>query len=191
MPSSCQSRKRRQHVMPDPQPSSRGSICQGIPLRSTNRMPVGHARSGTHGGLPCGRRGGIGKNGSTRSRNGVGSSAAAIRVHATSPTRDQVSEVLLHALKATVSGVSRAIPRAGSRRRSRAAPRGPPTRSAGLPHRPPERHLAALPSLCRAALRSQHRANSTSEDSLAPVIGIVIKGGQHPVILHLALANRR
>jgi hypothetical protein len=33
---SCrQSRKRRQHVIPDPQPSSRGNICHGMPLRST------------------------------------------------------------------------------------------------------------------------------------------------------------
>ena len=30
-------------VMPDPQRSSCGSICHGIPLRSTNRMPVRHA----------------------------------------------------------------------------------------------------------------------------------------------------
>jgi hypothetical protein len=32
-PARCQSRKRRQHVIPDPHPSSCGSICQGIPLR--------------------------------------------------------------------------------------------------------------------------------------------------------------
>src|SRR5438876_3353777 len=31
--------------MPEPQPSSFGSIRQGIPLRSTNRMPVRQARS--------------------------------------------------------------------------------------------------------------------------------------------------
>ena len=40
----CQSRGRRQQVMPEPQPSSFGSIRLGMPLRSTNRMPVRHAR---------------------------------------------------------------------------------------------------------------------------------------------------
>jgi hypothetical protein len=46
-PAWCQSRTRRQHVIPDPHPSSCGSICQGMPLRRTNRMPVRHARSET------------------------------------------------------------------------------------------------------------------------------------------------
>ena len=86
-PPRCQSRTRRQHVIPDPQPSSCGSICQGMPLRRTNKMPMRHARSETRGRPPFGRRGGVGKNGSTRSHNGSGSSAAAIPVHATSPTR--------------------------------------------------------------------------------------------------------
>jgi hypothetical protein len=31
----CQSRRRRQHVIPDPHPNCCGSICQGIPLRRT------------------------------------------------------------------------------------------------------------------------------------------------------------
>jgi hypothetical protein len=52
-----------------------------------NKMPMRHARSETRGRPPFGRRGGVGKNGSTRSHNGSGSSAAAIPVHATSPTR--------------------------------------------------------------------------------------------------------
>jgi hypothetical protein len=42
-PAPCQSRNRRQHVMPDPQPGSCGNICHG----SRKRMPVRHARSGT------------------------------------------------------------------------------------------------------------------------------------------------
>jgi hypothetical protein len=46
-PACCQSRKRRQHVIPDPHPSSCGSICQGIPLRRTKTIPVRHARSET------------------------------------------------------------------------------------------------------------------------------------------------
>src|SRR5437660_2431368 len=49
MPASCQSRNRRQQVMPELQPSSCGSISQGIPLRRTNRIPVRQARSGKRG----------------------------------------------------------------------------------------------------------------------------------------------
>jgi hypothetical protein len=49
MPASCQSRNRRQQVMPEPQPSSCGSISQGMPLRSTKRIPVKQARSGQRG----------------------------------------------------------------------------------------------------------------------------------------------
>ena len=51
-PACCQSRKRRQHVIPDPHPSSCGSICQGMPLRRTKTMPVRHARSETRGRPP-------------------------------------------------------------------------------------------------------------------------------------------
>lgn len=43
-PACCQSRKRRQQVMPEPQPMSWGSIFQGVPERSTNKMPVRAAR---------------------------------------------------------------------------------------------------------------------------------------------------
>ena len=39
-PARCQSRRRRQHVMPLPQPSSWGSISQGMPLFKTKMMPV-------------------------------------------------------------------------------------------------------------------------------------------------------
>jgi hypothetical protein len=78
MPSCCQSHTRRQQVIPDPQPSSLGSICQGIPLRKTNRIPVRQARSGTRGRPPFGRGGGTGKSGSIRFHNASGSSTAAI-----------------------------------------------------------------------------------------------------------------
>jgi hypothetical protein len=83
----CQSRRRRPHVIPEPHSSSCGSICQGMRLRRTNKMPVRQARSEIRGRPPFGRRGAVGKNGSTRSHNGSGSSAAAIPVHATSPAR--------------------------------------------------------------------------------------------------------
>ena len=45
-PARCQRTSRRQQVVPDPQPISGGSMFHGIPLRSTNRMPVSTARSG-------------------------------------------------------------------------------------------------------------------------------------------------
>jgi len=67
-PARCQRTRRRQHVLPDPQPISFGSICHGSPLRRTNRIPVSAARSGTRGrpiALNC-RRGGFGNRGSMR-----------------------------------------------------------------------------------------------------------------------------
>jgi len=45
-PARCQRTSRRQHVVPDPQPISGGSMFHGMPLRSTNRIPVNTARSG-------------------------------------------------------------------------------------------------------------------------------------------------
>lgn len=59
IPASCRSRRRRQQVMPPPQPISRGSIPQGMPLLSTKRIPVNAARSWI-GGRPPFRRGGRG-----------------------------------------------------------------------------------------------------------------------------------
>jgi len=98
-PARFQSRRRRQHVIPDPHPSSCGSICQGMPLRRTKTMPVRHARSETRGRPPCGRRGRIGKKGSTRSHKRSGSNAAAIRRSRYFGDEDQVREVLLRALR--------------------------------------------------------------------------------------------
>ena len=45
-PASCHSWSRRQQVIPLPQPISLGSISQGIPVLSTNRIPVNTALSG-------------------------------------------------------------------------------------------------------------------------------------------------
>ncbi len=63
-PACCQSRKRLQHVIPEPQPISWGSISQGMPERSTNRRPVRAARSGTRGRPPLGLGGSGGRRGS-------------------------------------------------------------------------------------------------------------------------------
>jgi len=53
-PASVQSRSRRQHVTPLPQPSSAGMNRQGMPVRSTYTMPVKHARRSTGGRPPLG-----------------------------------------------------------------------------------------------------------------------------------------
>jgi hypothetical protein len=45
-PARCHRTSRRQQVTPEPQPISRGNIRQGMPLRSTKRIPVSTARSG-------------------------------------------------------------------------------------------------------------------------------------------------
>jgi len=67
-PARCHRANRRQHVLPEPQPISFGSICHGSPLRKTNRMPVNAARSGTRGRPMVfqRRRGGFGRSGSIR-----------------------------------------------------------------------------------------------------------------------------
>jgi len=67
-PTRCHRTSRRQQVLPDPHPISFGSICHGIPLRRTKRMPVSAARSGIRG-RPIAfqrRRGGCGNRGSIR-----------------------------------------------------------------------------------------------------------------------------
>ena len=63
MPASCQSRKRRQQVMPLPHPISCGSNSQGMPVRKTKRIPVRTARAGTGGRPPFGLGGSGGSNG--------------------------------------------------------------------------------------------------------------------------------
>ena len=68
-PASCQSRKRRQQVTPEPQPSSGGSISQGMPDLSTKTMPLKQARSGTRGRPPLGLGGSGGSRGSTSAHN--------------------------------------------------------------------------------------------------------------------------
>jgi hypothetical protein len=70
-PARCHRTSRRQHVVPDPQPISRGSMFQGNPLRSTNSIPVRTARSGI-GARPAYcrlRRRRFGSNGSIRAHN--------------------------------------------------------------------------------------------------------------------------
>jgi hypothetical protein len=65
-PAACQSRKRRQQVIPEPQPISGGNTSQGMPLLSTKMIPVKTARSGTRGRPPLGLGGSGGNSGATR-----------------------------------------------------------------------------------------------------------------------------
>jgi hypothetical protein len=62
-PASCQSRNLRQQVMPE-QPSSRGSISQGMPERRTKTIPAKAARSSQRGRPPLGLGGSEGSSGS-------------------------------------------------------------------------------------------------------------------------------
>jgi len=78
IPSCCQSRNRRQQLIPEPQPSLCGSIRQGIPLRRTKMMPERQARSVRRGRPPCGLGNGIGKRDSIKFHNASGTSAPAI-----------------------------------------------------------------------------------------------------------------
>jgi hypothetical protein len=64
IPALCQSRRRRQQVMPLPQPISRGSCSHGMPVESTNRVPVSTARLGMRGRPPVGLGPSAGKRGS-------------------------------------------------------------------------------------------------------------------------------
>jgi hypothetical protein len=62
-PARCHCCKRRQPLMPQPQPISWGSISQGMPLLSTKRIPLRAARSGMRGRPPLGLGGSGGNNG--------------------------------------------------------------------------------------------------------------------------------
>lgn len=59
----CQSRRRRQQVIPEPQPISCGRYSQGMPVLSTKRIPVSASRSPTGGRPPLGRAGRLGISG--------------------------------------------------------------------------------------------------------------------------------
>ena len=78
-PACCQSRSRRQQVIPQPQPISCGSISQGMPLLSTKRMPVSAARSSTGGRPPFGRGGRGGSRGLKRDQRASETRGAAMR----------------------------------------------------------------------------------------------------------------
>ncbi len=63
-PAVCQSRSRLQHVIPLPQPISGGSISHGMPVLSTNKIPLNTARFEISGRPPFGLGFSEGKSGS-------------------------------------------------------------------------------------------------------------------------------
>jgi hypothetical protein len=69
IPAACQARRRRQHVMPLPQPISFGKSSHGIPVRSTKMIPVSAARSDSRGRPPFGLGGSGGNSGATISHS--------------------------------------------------------------------------------------------------------------------------
>jgi hypothetical protein len=78
IPASCQSRKRRQQVIPDPQPISWGKSSQGIPVLSTKAIAVSVFRSSSGGRPPFGLGGHFGNKGSTNAQNSSDTSGLAI-----------------------------------------------------------------------------------------------------------------
>jgi hypothetical protein len=77
-PASCHSFKRRQQVIPEPQPISFGSISQGIPLFSTKTIPVRAARSLMRGLPPWGFGGSGGRSGAMVSHSSSVTSSLAM-----------------------------------------------------------------------------------------------------------------
>ena len=77
-PAKVQSRSRRQHVIPLPHPSSRGRSSHGIPVLSTNTIPVSTLRSSSRRRPPLGRAGWAGSRGSILFHNSSGRSSRAM-----------------------------------------------------------------------------------------------------------------
>ena len=78
IPASCQSRRRRQQVMPLPHPISWGNNSQGIPVRNTKRIPVSTFRSEMRGRPPFGFGGSGGSSGAITFHSSSGSNGLAI-----------------------------------------------------------------------------------------------------------------
>ena len=71
MPKACQSRRRRQQVMPLPKPSSCGKSSHAIPVCNTNKMPFSAARSSTLGRPPFGEGSTVGSSGCNAFHNSL------------------------------------------------------------------------------------------------------------------------
>jgi hypothetical protein len=93
-PAFCQSRNRRQQVIPLPHPISLGRSSQGIPVLRTKRIPVKALRLGIGGRPPFGRGFGDGSNGPMISQNSSVSKGLAIIV--SSMTANNVHKYMNH-----------------------------------------------------------------------------------------------
>jgi hypothetical protein len=78
-PAACQSRRRRQHVIPLPHPISCGRYSHGMPVIKTKMIPVRHARSGMRGRPSFFFGPGFGSNGSTIAHNSSLTSSLAMQ----------------------------------------------------------------------------------------------------------------
>ena len=78
IPAFCQSRSRRQQVIPEPQPISCGRYSHGMPVLSTNRIPVKTSRLPTGGLPPLGDGSCLGNMGSIICHNSSGNSGLAM-----------------------------------------------------------------------------------------------------------------
>jgi hypothetical protein len=78
-PAACQSRSRRQQVMPEPRPICFGSIAHGMPVRSTKTMPSSALRSSSGGRPPFGRGGRPGSSGAISAQRVSETRGSAIR----------------------------------------------------------------------------------------------------------------
>jgi hypothetical protein len=103
IPACCQSRSRRQQVIPDPQPICRGSRSQPMPVRSTKTMPSRQARSGTRGRPPLGLGGSGGRSGAISRHRAPETRGAAMPDQPSPPCR---VPVLIRALRFSVEMVS-------------------------------------------------------------------------------------
>ncbi len=104
----CQSRRRRQHVVPLLQPSSLGNNRHGYPVRNTKTMPPSAERSGMRGRPTLGLGGSFGSRGSMASQSASGTNIEAFmgRHHASPP---RFCNTLLASSRATTPGMTSLI----------------------------------------------------------------------------------
>jgi hypothetical protein len=95
-PASCQSRSRRQQVMPQPHPISGGRYSQGQPLLRMKRIPVRHARSETRGRPPFGFGDSGGNKGRIRSHSSSDNNRLAMWSSLTQVPRTKGAEMYQH-----------------------------------------------------------------------------------------------
>jgi len=98
IPACCQSRSRRQQVIPEPHPISCGRYSQGRPVLSTNRIPVKASRLLTGGLPPLGQGFGSGKMGSMICHNSSDNSGLAMTLSSMTNTINLIFNHCFHRL---------------------------------------------------------------------------------------------